>query len=164
MEFNTILQPVFFQLTAALQQLTDVQYAQKSNWLNSSTIGGHTRHIIELFQCIINGYNNGTVNYENRKRDILIETNRQLACSLLQEISHVSNLPNKKLQLLFSIAGEDLNIIETNYYREMLYNLEHAIHHMALIRVGIAEVSDIQLPENFGVASSTIQYKKQCVQ
>ena len=116
MEFNAFLQPVFFQLTAALQQLTDVQYAQKSNWLNNNTIGGHTRHIIELFQCIINGYRDGTVNYENRKRDILIEADRQLACSLLQEISQVSNLPNKKLQLLFSIAGEDLNIIEICFY------------------------------------------------
>ena len=54
--------------------------------------------------------------------------------------------------------------IETNYYREVAYNLEHTIHHMALIRVGITEISNIQLPDDFGVASSTVKYRKQCAQ
>ncbi len=164
MEFKANIQPVLFQLIAALQQLTNAQYAQKCNWLNNSTVGGHTRHIIELFQCLINGYNDGIVNYENRKRDILIETNLQLACSLLSEISSINNLPNKNLQLGCSSVCDGLNSIETNYYREIMYNLEHTIHHMALIRVGITEVSKIYLPENFGVAPSTIQYKKTCAQ
>jgi hypothetical protein len=164
MEFKATVQPVLLQLTAALQQLTNIQYAQKSNWLNSSTIGGHTRHIIELFQCLYNGYDEGVVNYENRKRDILIETNLELACSLLIKIGSVIDLPNKKLQLGCLWGGNNLSTVETNYYREVMYNLEHTIHHMALIRVGILEVSNVQLPENFGVASSTIQYKKVCAQ
>jgi hypothetical protein len=50
----------------------------------------------------------------------------------------------------------------TNYYREMAYNLEHTIHHMALIRTGINDVSRISVPENFGVAISTMKYRKQC--
>ncbi len=164
MEFKANVQPVLLQLITALQQLTNVQYAQKSNWLNSSTIGGHTRHIIELFQSLINGYDAGVVNYENRKRDILIETNVQLACNLLNSISYASNLKNKKLQLDCSSGVDGLISIESNYYREVMYNLEHTIHHMALIRVGIKEVSNVQLPENFGVAPSTIQFKKACVQ
>jgi hypothetical protein len=35
---------------------------------------------------------------------------------------------------------------------------------MALIRIGINEVADIVLPENFGVASSTVKHKQQCAQ
>jgi hypothetical protein len=54
--------------------------------------------------------------------------------------------------------------ISTNYYREIAYNLEHTIHHMALIRVGLNEVSGIQLPDDFGVASSTVKHRKQCAQ
>jgi hypothetical protein len=54
--------------------------------------------------------------------------------------------------------------IPTNYYREVAYNLEHTIHHMALIRVGVNEVSSIVLPDQFGVAYSTIKYKEQCAQ
>jgi len=35
---------------------------------------------------------------------------------------------------------------------------------MALIRVGLKELSEENISENFGVASSTIQYRKQCAQ
>jgi hypothetical protein len=45
-----------------------------------------------------------------------------------------------------------------------MYNLEHTIHHMALIRIGISEVSDIRLSENYGVASSTIKHLQSCAQ
>jgi hypothetical protein len=54
--------------------------------------------------------------------------------------------------------------VSTNYYREVIYNLEHTIHHMALIRVGINELGNIDLPKDFGVAPSTIKYKQLCVQ
>jgi hypothetical protein len=33
-----------------------------------------------------------------------------------------------------------------------------------LIRVGITEIANIELPDDFGVASSTIKYRKQCAQ
>ena len=54
--------------------------------------------------------------------------------------------------------------IASNYYREIAYNLEHTIHHMALIRVGINEVSSVVLPDEFGVAYSTIKFRQQCAQ
>jgi len=55
-------------------------------------------------------------------------------------------------------------IVETNYYRELIYNLEHTIHHMALIKVGINEVSCIAVPEGFGIATSTIKFRRSCAQ
>jgi len=54
-----------------------------------------------------------------------------------------------------------LSRIKTNALRELAYNIEHAIHHMAIIKIGINEVSPyILLPSAFGVASSTIRHLK----
>jgi hypothetical protein len=166
MQLKQNIQPILFQLATSLSELSNDQYIQKSLLLNGSSIGGHTRHVIELFNCLLNGYNSNTINYEQRKRDFEIETNKQLACKLILNITENIELPNKTLKLV-GFYNEETNeecIIETNYYRELIYNLEHSIHHMALIRVAINEVSKIKIPESFGVAPSTMQYKKLCAQ
>ena len=166
MQLQQAVNNVFVQLSATLDQLSQEQYVQPCQSLLNATIGQHLRHIIELFQCLENGYDEGFVNYEKRKRDILIETNKDFALSLLSEIHSGLDRPNKELNLE-ACYEEDSNspiVIATNFYREIAYNLEHTIHHMALIRVGISEVADIALPDEFGVASSTIKYRKECAQ
>jgi len=168
MQLQRAVNNIFAQLSHLLEQLSPPQYSQPCVNLFGNTIGQHVRHIIELFQCLENGYEAGTVNYEKRKRDIFIETDRDLASRLLDAIARGLYKPNKSLQLIACYDEEsviDGITIETNYYREIAYNLEHTIHHMALIRVAITEIgNDIQLPDNFGVASSTIKYRKQCAQ
>ena len=119
-----------------------------------------------MFICLEDGYVNGVVNYEKRKRDILIETNKTLAAGLLKTIYEGLGKENKTLVLQGTYNEDSSELIEfgTNYFREIAYNLEHTIHHMALIKVGIREVSDIEIPEGFGVASSTIKFRKECAQ
>jgi len=160
------IQHVFVQLSETLNQLTDEEYMQPSRILLSATIGQHVRHIIELFQCLEKGYDEGIVNYEKRKRDYQIETNKELAATLLKAVYQNVERPNKEIVLEAEDYCDTMEVasIPSNYYRELAYNLEHTIHHMALIRVGVNEVSSIELPDEFGVAYSTIKYRKQCVQ
>ena len=54
--------------------------------------------------------------------------------------------------------------VKTNYFRELLYNLEHSIHHQALIKVAVLKNKNIQLCPEFGIAKSTIEYRTQCAQ
>lgn len=160
------IQNVFVQLTETLNQLSADEYVQASKILFNASIGQHVRHIIELFLCLEKGYESGVVNYEKRKRDYQIETNKDLAIQLLKDIYHRLDRPNSNLVM----EAEDYEntggivAIPSNYYREVAYNLEHTIHHMALIRVGVNEVSTIELPQEFGVAYSTIKYRQQCAQ
>lgn len=160
------IQHVFVQLSETLNQLTNEEYVQPSRILFNATIGQHVRHIIELFQCLEKGYNEGIVNYEKRKRDYQIETNKELASALLKEVYQNIGRPNKEIILEAEDYYDTMEIasIPSNYYRELAYNLEHTIHHMALIRVGVNEVSSIELPVEFGVAYSTVKYRKQCAQ
>jgi hypothetical protein len=119
-----------------------------------------------MFLCLEKGYESGVVKYEKRKRDLRIETDRVFAKSLLQDIYTRLNRPDKALFLeaAYDEHSEEILSISTNYYREIAYNLEHTVHHMALIRVGINEVSDIALPAGYGVASSTIKFRNACAQ
>jgi hypothetical protein len=166
MQLQQAVNNIFVQLAGSLGQLSTPQYSQPCQTLFSNTVGQHVRHIIELFQCLENGYHSGVVNYEKRKRDILIETDKEVASRLLVDIHRGLTKPNKVLTLeaCYDDQVNETITIETNYHREIAYNLEHSIHHMALIRVGIREISAIQLPDDFGVASSTIKYRKQCAQ
>ena len=160
------IQHVFVQLSETLTQLNDEEYSRSSSILMKATIGQHVRHIIELFQCLENGYDAGLINYEKRKRDYRIETDKQLAVDLLKEIFRNIERPNKDILLEAEDYCDEIRVVSipSNYYRELAYNLEHTIHHMALIRVGVNEVSSIEVPEEFGVAYSTLKYRQQCAQ
>lgn len=166
MQLKQAVNNVFVQLSASLEKLSQEDYTRACPSLFNNTIGQHVRHIIELFQCLEKGYEPGLVNYEKRKRDLDIETNKTVASNLLRQIHEELDRENKELVLEATYDEHDSAPIRisTNYYREIAYNLEHTIHHMALIRVGINEIAPMQLPENFGVASSTVKHRQQCAQ
>lgn len=162
MQLQPAVKNVFVQLSESLQHLSDEQFVTPSKTLFNATIGQHVRHIIELFLCLEKGYESGTVNYEKRKRDLAIETDKDFARELLQKIYGSIEKRNKALWLEsnYDEHSEAGITVATNYYREIIYNLEHTVHHMALIRVGINEVSALVVADDFGVASSTIKYRK----
>ena len=151
------------ELSGLLSQLSDDDYCCPCHDLSNATIGEHTRHIIEMFQCLENQYHDGVVNYDNRKRDYGIQTNRDFAKECIDVILTQIDKLNKALQLQQIVDGEEL-LIDSNYHRELLYNLEHCIHHQALIKVAIIQAKHIEIGTDFGVARSTIEYRKQCAQ
>ena len=166
MQMQIAIHHVFEQLSDSLRLLTPEQYAKHCRSLQQNSIGQHVRHIIELFQCLELGYQTGEVDYEKRKRDHQIETDKDLACHLLKSIAEGLHQDNKELTLLANYGQliDSPVLLSTNYFREMAYNIEHTIHHMALIRIGIAEVSTIELSDQYGVAFATIRYRKSCAQ
>ena len=162
MLFKTI-ENTLAEVTSLLDQVDAQLFMRPCKELGGATIGQHTRHIIEMFQCLVQQYESGFINYDNRERNSLIETLPDYAVACIQEIKDSMIRPEKKLILIQRIAGTEM-ALDSNYYRELLYNLEHCIHHQALIKVATLGINNIQLHENFGVAPSTIEYKKQCVQ
>jgi len=50
-------------------------------------------------------------------------------------------------------------------HRELQYNIEHAVHHLAIIKIGVKTLEDsFKLDDNFGIAASTIRNKNACAQ
>ncbi len=144
-------------LRSLLSEINDASYNAPVTMLGNGSIGQHTRHIIEMIQCLVKGYESGHVNYENRERNSRIEKETRFALLVMEDCIAGANRPDKILQLW---QQESSAAISTTYERELLYNMEHAIHHMALIKVALREMKLNITGEEFGVAPATIRYNK----
>lgn len=145
-------------LQELLKNIKEEEYRYRSAMLGNNSIGQHVRHVLEMLQCLLDGYDQSIIDYDARKRDIRIETDRLFTLSLLRDFLDEIQKHDKGLTLQQSLVSEP---VHTTYYRELHYNMEHAIHHMALIRVALREMKLDVVSENFGVAYATIQYKKE---
>lgn len=151
------------ELVSLLNQISNDDFTSPCKGLSNSTIGEHTRHIIEMFQCLENQYEDGVVNYDKRNRDYRIQTDTDFALQCITDIKNQLEKKDKNLTLQQIVDGEEL-YIDSNYFRELLYNLEHCIHHQALIKVAVLQLEHLEIDADFGVARSTIEYRKQCAQ
>jgi uncharacterized damage-inducible protein DinB len=159
MQLSSAILPLFFQLADLLEQLSDEEYRQPMPVLSGATIGQHFRHVLECFQELERGYQDGDVNYDLRKRDRRLETDRAFAHRVMASIDSALRKPDKPLQLYAALEeGMEVSLSST-YYRELLHNLDHTVHHMALIKIGLSELPGIQVPDSFGVSHATIQHR-----
>lgn len=145
-----------------LRQLSNEEFCKKNPELSHATIGEHMRHIIELFDCLLVNYNQGIINYDKRDRDIKIQSDVNFAITIIEKHLSTIDKPNKELSLQHNCFSDE-ELLPTNYFRELLYNLEHSIHHQALIKVALYNFPHIKISNSFGVAPSTLEYRKKCV-
>jgi hypothetical protein len=138
--------------------LSNDQYSRKIKHLGNASIGGHTRHIIELIQCVNKGYDSDTVDYLNRIRNLDLENSKSLALEVLLEIEKELKRSDKNLKMVVENTTLDCSV-NTTYFREVVYNTEHTIHHLALIKVALLEMNLDLVNHDFGMAYSTIQYQ-----
>ena len=139
------------------ESLQDQQYCHNSKLLNGASIGQHLRHSAEFYLCLFEGVPTQTVNYDERKRDLLIETDRRYAIKVLADLSDqlMRVQSSFTLQLFSSETEAKEKPFITSFDRELLYCLDHAIHHHALKELGIAAL----VGDHFGVAYSTLRYR-----
>ena len=111
-----------------------------------------------VFQCLALSYDSGIVNYDNRARNLKIQTETLFAINQIETILENIQKPNKSL-ILQPSDYDETTTLDTNYYRELQYNLEHCIHHQAIMKIGMLLNFDYPLEQNFGVAFSTINFR-----
>ncbi|HZY79148.1 MAG TPA: hypothetical protein VFE50_06485 [Cyclobacteriaceae bacterium] len=151
------------QLEDMVQQVAAEDFSRPSPALSNSTVGQHLRHTIEFFLCLEKGFREGLINYDKRAHDKLIESDKFIAINAIRTIREFVVATRNDSQLRLDVGydrhTEDCVTIQTNYFRELTYNIEHAVHHMALIKIGIREVAGyVKLPSDFGIAVSTLRH------
>lgn len=145
-----------------LNIISPTAYHHPIELLSGATIGQHTRHFIEFYQCLLQQLPKGLVNYDLRQRDLLIETAPEHACAVLDDVAQAIGGLDLEQSIELEAQMDGMVKVKSNVGRELLYNLEHCIHHLAIIKIGLKVlVPDLVLPKDFGVASSTTQYRKE---
>lgn len=154
---------LLLQLAHVIEQIKEVDYAMPLPTLSGSTFGQHVRHTLEFFACLMHAEDTKVVNYDDRKHDEAIQTHRTLALRQIDQILGFLEANTADFEVSFeadyTLKGDDEVKMPSSFYREIAYNIEHTIHHMALIKIAVnLSFGYIRLPENFGVASSTVRY------
>ena len=159
---------LLFDLKSALDLLTTEQYQKLIPELFNSSIGQHTRHIIEFFQCLEQQASTGVVDYDLRQRNLLIESSTLEANNTLTKLIKWLNSPLEdqllKLATNYNHQHTESSLVnvQSSLIRELVYNIEHTIHHMAIIKIGLRiTYPQLQLPKHFGVAPSTLRYHQE---
>lgn len=151
------------QLRHQIERLTPEQYKTPLSVLNGAAIGAHSRHIIEFYQCLLDGLETGTVCYDRRKRNLQIELNQAYTLELIDRICE--DVIAASADATFSLevdygTGKPIRIV-SDFAREAVYMIEHAVHHHALIRIGIQEhFPEVPIKPEFGMAYSTLEYRR----
>jgi hypothetical protein len=153
------------QLNQLISLLNEQEYKTPLKSLSYRTIGKHLRHIIEFYEILIDSHSTLKLSYDHRQHDVVIEEDMILAShkinSLVEKLSLIKNDKVIELIVNYEEYGGEIYTINSTIFRELSYNIDHATHHLAIIKIGIKEdLSHIILPENFGVAAATIKFEK----
>ncbi len=155
------------QINDLLCQLDDTAYAKPISLFKGGTLGQHFRHILDFYNCLVAGALLGELDYSKRARNPLMETKIEVAKdsfnAILDKLSQFSEEQRVKVVTDFSIDENGVrSVVISSVGRELMYAYDHAIHHLAIIRMGIQTAfPEVELCESLGVAPSTVKHSKQ---
>ena len=168
MKANALISSVHDVLQQGLMLLMEVDentYRTIADAPHSASIGQHYRHVLDHFICLADGIAAGTIDYDRRSRNRELETSRDSARESTVQLSRLfGSLSERQIlagyKVLYSVgySSDEAQEIDTVLAREIAFCVSHAIHHFAIIRLVCAHFY-IELPEEFGVAPSTLKYR-----
>lgn len=152
-----------------LQQLRELLHAvdeqayRNADWrLPGSTFGRQVRHCLDHYLQLLDGLDDGTVDYGDRNREELVEYSPAAALECLDAVgaslSRLDELP-PTLQLLL----QDGTRVMTSAARELEFLSSHTIHHLAVLGL-LAREQGLSVSADIGVAFSTLSHQQRTAQ
>ena len=147
-----------------LDRASDEVYSRRLKGTFASSLGAHYRHVLDHFLCLTEGIRTGQVNYDQRRRDPQLESSvayaRFVTEKLIEEFRGVSeDVLRHECTVSYSVGyGEgEAEPVRSNFAREVMFCVGHAIHHYALLKL-LCAGEGVNLPYEFGVAPSTLKH------
>ncbi len=156
----TVASEVLSHIDIYLSVLDNEDYSKPLPLLSNASIGGHTRHILDGFLCLMKQQDCDCISYDLRERDKKIEVEVKYAKVTLGEIKKFLETleENDSYQFEVNYAQHKFRT-ESSLQREIIHNIEHVIHHLAIVKIALLHYHpEIKVPKAFGVAPSTLRY------
>ena len=164
MKLKAVAIDLMGQLVSVVEKMEDQEYSQALEILNQATIGKHIRHVVEFCECMEKAQSTGQISYDKRLHERRLEEDRQYVLERIENHIQWLNQTNENFPITLEVEYPYSDVcenIQSNFIRELAYNIEHIVHHMAIIKIGLKrEFSHIELQEGFGVAQSTRAYHR----
>ncbi len=150
------------QMLSVLAQIDDVAFGVSPKGLAPHRVGSHLRHILEFYECFLDGLESANIDYDSRKRDELVERNRHAAatkiCSIVSRLEdRLSARADAPVAVRMENADSDV-YLASSVNRELQALSSHTIHHLALIAVTL-RLHGFEPDADFGMSPSTLRYQ-----
>lgn len=121
------------------------------------------RHCLEHYLSLLSGLEGGRVDYDDRRRDLQLET---VVHEAVQQLGMVGSKLAEKLSadppvgllVKMDCGSEEAEWQPSTLGRELQFLVSHTVHHFAMIG-GICRALEVQMDANFGVAPSTLRHR-----
>jgi uncharacterized damage-inducible protein DinB len=130
-------------------------------------IGQHVRHVLDHYRAFKLGVDDKCVDYNLRTRNSHEETDSLVAQHNIDElIIWLQSYSGDYLELTviseISLREAKTESMNSNTERELLYLINHSIHHMAYASL-LASSKGIELPRHIGLAPGTASYERELI-
>jgi uncharacterized damage-inducible protein DinB len=152
-----------------VERLSDLDYLARPSTGVSGSIGAHVRHCVDHVNALLDRTAEGEMTYDDRQRDTALEQDRTLSAVTLRNLAvrvremapRTSDVPIA-LWTMLDRRGTRARV-RTSLGRELVFVLQHTIHHEAVVAVLLAGRGRV-LPGHFGLAPSTPSASEAAVQ
>jgi len=150
------------QALTLVAQMDDETFSTSPPGLAPHRLGSHLRHVLEFYQCFLDGLATSRIDYDARKRDESIERRpRSATTSILSIISRLEEVSSFEgdweLAVRMENSDDDAYLI-SSIGRELQALSSHTIHHFALIAITL-RLHGFDVDPDFGMSPSTLRYQ-----
>ncbi|MGY6647570.1 DinB family protein [Wenyingzhuangia sp. IMCC45574] len=142
-----------------LNHISNEEYTNKSIAPYYSSIGGHTRHILDVFNCVLIGIENNFVDLTLRERNLNIENDISQGVAYYDRVIHqLEQIPKeflKKDVLVSDDLGTGKEEFKTTLGGILAQAQSHAIHHYATLGYMLHQLNVCLPTDCFGVNPTT---------
>lgn len=142
-----------------LGSIDDQQYSDTSVEPYHSSIGGHMRHILDIFDCIFEGLDSGQIDLTARKRNQLVERSAHVGIAYFEKtLEQLGALKDTDFDRIIKVTDDlGLGLMTAKYTvaAVLIQAHSHAMHHFASLGYIVTKLG-IDLPhKDFGFNPTT---------